>query len=251
VEGQWYVESGLRRGFAYSVFDYFANQKFNMIYVQKIPDWEVKLRRNYLQALKAPTNKRSRDELLEMKKEKRDIKARIREEDKKRMDAIGRESVPLRCLRVMSNVGRRFVTAVDADPLAVLCPFNDEEIYIAKKCMLNKLSRPPNYYDFYDKQAEDKSNVSGGNAATNSNQQFSVVACSSDRKHHHRRLETIVRLLQSSGQEGRAVEPRTARKLDARHRSLLLLRQHSVLLQPARLQTREERLPCWGEGAAQ
>lgn len=39
---------------------------------------------------------------------------------------------------------------MDSKPLNIVTPFNDQEITIAKTCILNNMSRPPNYYDFYD-----------------------------------------------------------------------------------------------------
>lgn len=42
------------------------------------------------------------------------------------------------------------ILVVDVKPMQIICPFTDEEIFIAKMCKLNKLSRPPNYYNFYD-----------------------------------------------------------------------------------------------------
>lgn len=41
----------------------------------------------------------------------------------------------------------------------VFSPFSAEEIYIAKKCLLNRLSKPPNY-DLPEIRGDDKSVVS-------------------------------------------------------------------------------------------
>jgi len=42
--------------------------------------------------------------------------------------------------------------------LNYLCPFTEKEIYIAKKCILNKLNMPPNY-DLPDLKGDDVKSV--------------------------------------------------------------------------------------------
>jgi len=101
-----YVDSHLQPGFAYSIFDCFTNGKFNMVYVQKIPDWEIKMRREYLEALKETTNRKTRDQILEIKKKRKDLRARIKDEDKKRTDLIMKDPLSYRLFKIMSNVSR-------------------------------------------------------------------------------------------------------------------------------------------------
>jgi hypothetical protein len=169
-EDPQYVESHIKAGYAYSIFDCFTNGKFNMVYVQKIPDWEVKMRKEYLEALKETTNRKSKDQILEIKRKRRDLRTKIKDEDKKRLDLMNKDPVSYRIFKIMSN-------SVDQKPLAIICPFNEEEIYTAKKCLVNKIGRPPNYYDFYDEKKDDKSAVStgGGAAAGNASNQQAIV----------------------------------------------------------------------------
>lgn len=51
--------------------------------------------------------------------------------------------------------------------LNFISPFSAKEIYIAKKCMLNKLTKPPNYDLPELKGGDDKSVVSQSVAKTN------------------------------------------------------------------------------------
>lgn len=197
-EDPHYVDSHLKTGYAYSIFDCFTNNKFNMVYVQKIPDWEVKMRREYLEALKETTNRKTKDQILEIKRKRRDFRTRIREEDKKRLDLMNKDPVSYRIFKIMSN-------AVDQKPMAVICPFNDEEIYTAKKCLVNKIGRPPNYYDFYDEKRDDKSAISGGGGATAgnaSNQQALVRSLYQDRKFDYLGLETTNKLFEVAKPQG-------------------------------------------------
>ena len=140
-----------------------------MVYVQKIPDWEVKMRREYLEALKETTNKKTREQIVEIKKKRRDLKTLIKDEDKKRLDFISKEPISYRLFKVLSNV-------VDEKPISIMCPFTDEEIYTAKKCLVNKIVKPPNYYDFYDEKKDEKQGISQASAAGSvSNQQTAVA----------------------------------------------------------------------------
>lgn len=168
-----YVESNIQTGYAYSIFDCFSNNRFNMVYVEKIPDWEIKMRREYLEALKEPTNRKLKEQILEIKRKRKDLRTRIKEEDKKRIDLINKEPVNYRIFKIMSN-------SVDQKQLAVICPFNEEEIYTAKKCSANRISRPPNYYDFYDEKKDDKSALStaGAPAGGNLSNQQAIVSSS-------------------------------------------------------------------------
>ena len=49
--------------------------------------------------------------------------------------------------------------AIGTKPINVYCPFSALEIYIAKKCIANKLSKPPNY-DVPEIRGDDKSVIS-------------------------------------------------------------------------------------------
>jgi hypothetical protein len=192
-----YVHSHLQTGYAYSIFDCFTNNKFNMVYVQKIPDWEVKMRREYLEALKETTNRKTKDQILEIKRKRRDLRTRIKEEDKKRLDLMNKDPLSYRIFKIMSN-------AVDQQPMAIICPFNEEEIYTAKKCQANKIGRPPNYYDFYDEKRDDRSAVSGGGptAGNASNQQAIVEQPHPDRELHRLGFETFDEFFQVAESQG-------------------------------------------------
>ena len=41
----------------------------------------------------------------------------------------------------------------------IVCPFDNDDISLAKKCIMNKLSKPPNY-DMYDLRIDDSKSVS-------------------------------------------------------------------------------------------
>lgn len=147
-------------GIAYSIGDYFQNDTFNMIYVKKISDYEIKLRSECLNSLRITTHKLSKDQILEIKRNRRDLKMKIKEEEKKRIDLMTKTPIQYKFFRVFSGM-------FNSPDLSVVSPFNQEEIFLAKKCILNKINKPPNYYDFYDVRVEERSVASGDRAHSN------------------------------------------------------------------------------------
>jgi len=60
------------------------------------------------------------------------------------------------------------MTNVERVPLLnIFCPFNNSEIDIAKTCMLNKLTKPPNY-ELPEIRDDGKSNISASKAVEES-----------------------------------------------------------------------------------
>ncbi len=83
-------------------------------------------------------HKMSKEEKLEHRRRKKELRERISEEDKNRIELITKPPVQYRLYRLKSNVARTPL-------LNIYCPYSNDEIVIAKKCILNRLSKPPNY----------------------------------------------------------------------------------------------------------
>lgn len=147
-------------GVAYTISDYFQNDQFNMVFVQKISDYEIKLRTECLNSLKITTHKLSKDQIVEIKKNRRELKIKIKEEEKKRVELMTRPPIQYKFFRVFSGM-------FNSPNLSVVSPFSPNEIFLAKKCIINKLNKPPNYYDFYDVKIEERSTMSGGGHSNN------------------------------------------------------------------------------------
>ena len=96
-------------------------------------------------------NKLSKDEKLEHRKLKKELKEKIGDEDKKRSEMISKPAIQYRFLKIKSSIGR-------IPSISINSPFKPEDILLAKKCTLNKLSRPPNY-DQYDIKVDDNKSV--------------------------------------------------------------------------------------------
>ncbi len=56
-----------------------------MVYVQKLSDYEIKLRQDYLALSKTQMNKMSREEKLDYRRQKKEIREKIGEQENKRI----------------------------------------------------------------------------------------------------------------------------------------------------------------------
>ncbi|CAD8164435.1 unnamed protein product [Paramecium pentaurelia] len=145
--------TNLNTCFSYSIVEQFQNENgFNMVYAQKRSDRELRLRQEYFDLCKTPMNKMTKEEKLELRRRKKEIKEKLQDDDKKRISLISQQPVKHRYLRLKSDVQGK-------DPVIVFSPLAADEIYIAKKCIANKLNKPPNY-DIPEIKGDDKSVVS-------------------------------------------------------------------------------------------
>lgn len=124
--------------FAYSVVESFFNENFNMIFVQKRSDTEIRLRQDYFEMSKISMHKMSKDDKLEYRRKKKEIREKIQDEDRKRIEFITKPPIQYRFFRLRAGCAR-------LPRISILNTFNAEEIAIARLCILNRLSKPPNY----------------------------------------------------------------------------------------------------------
>ena len=75
-------------GFAYSIIESFYNENFNMVYTKERSEKEMQLREEFFGMLKTNIHKMTREEKLEFRKRKKEIREMLHEEDKKRLELI-------------------------------------------------------------------------------------------------------------------------------------------------------------------
>lgn len=124
---------GVQRGVCYPVIEAFSNEGFNMVYVQKRSLKEARLKAEYTDLTKQPLTSKTIDEKKEHRRRKKDLKEKLTAEEIKRNELIHKPALPYRIFKLLSLA------------LNVHCEFSTEEIGIAKKCIANQLSKPPNY----------------------------------------------------------------------------------------------------------
>ncbi|KAL4452822.1 hypothetical protein ABPG74_002387 [Tetrahymena malaccensis] len=147
------IPTNVISGFAYPLIECFYNDTFNMVYVQKRTDKEIKLRQEYIELSNQSINKMSKEEKIEHRKKKKDIRDKIGDEDKKRIELITRPPIQYKYFRLKSGAGK-------VPQISILTPFSNDEILIAKTCIVNKLNKPPNYQDGAEIRDDGKSIVS-------------------------------------------------------------------------------------------
>lgn len=139
---------GLRENFFYSVTDFFENEGFNMEYVRKIDVKEINLRKKYLTLLKNKPEYVSKEDIKRIKNLRKELRLKIKELEKKRADLLQKKVF-------YKLVGYKSHLKGAESPGVGL--FNTKEILIARICKLNGLRHPPNYKDFLELGAKDKS----------------------------------------------------------------------------------------------
>jgi hypothetical protein len=116
-------------GFSYSIIESFYNDHFNMVYTQKRSDKEIKLRQDYYNLAKMNLTKMTKEEKLDIRRQKKEIKEKLNDEEKKRIELITKPPIKHKLFRVKSAVGKVPI-------INVIAPFTLLEIYLAKKCMV-------------------------------------------------------------------------------------------------------------------
>ena len=77
-----------------------------MVYVQKRSDRELRLRQEYFEICKANIHKMSKEEKLEHRRRKKELKEKLGEEDHKRIEAMTKPAHNHKLLRIKSNFQR-------------------------------------------------------------------------------------------------------------------------------------------------
>lgn len=76
-----------------------------MVYVQKRSDREMRLRQEYFDICKANIHKMNKEEKLEHRKRKKEIREKLNEDDKKRIELITKPPIPHKFYKLHTNVG--------------------------------------------------------------------------------------------------------------------------------------------------
>ncbi|KAM3133078.1 hypothetical protein pb186bvf_014795 [Paramecium bursaria] len=146
-------KTNLHTCFSYSVLELFQNDNgFNMYFAQKRTDRELRMRQEYIELCKTPMTKMTKEEKLEYRRKRKELKEKMSEDEMKRRSQQSQQPVKHKFLKLKSDVQ-------GSDPVSIFCPFAADEIYIAKKCIVNKLNRPPNY-ELPEIRGDDKSVIS-------------------------------------------------------------------------------------------
>jgi hypothetical protein len=129
-------------GYCYCLGDYLDSENFNMVFSQEKSQKEMLLKHEYNELAKLTLTNKTREEKLEYRRRKKELKEKLAAEEKKRLELIGRPAQRQHFLKLLGAV-------------KLECEYGEKEILLAKKCLLNKLTQPPNYDVPLEKEEKD------------------------------------------------------------------------------------------------
>lgn len=141
-------------GFLYSIHELFENEGLNMQNVKKIGEEEIILRKRYADLLMTKTQFMAKDDIIKLKKARRDLRMRVKELENANKEKMNRNVSKTKLLAINSGI-------FTYDKLNINSRYTAKEIRIAKTCIINKLDAPPNYFNFYEIKLEEGSVISG------------------------------------------------------------------------------------------
>ena len=141
LKGKLFIDNKIEiiYNFAYSINDFFFNGTFNMSRLKAL-DFED-LKRN-LKANNVVFKQLNKEEKREYIKQRKILKAKQLDIKNKRIEELQNEGKPFLIIKIKNNsFGQYKINSV--------LKYNEEEIYMAKKCLLNNWKYPPP--DFFSK----------------------------------------------------------------------------------------------------
>ena len=151
IKGKLFLENqiDILFNFAYSINDYFSNGHFNMQRL-KVLDFED-LKRN-LKANNVIFKQLSQIEKREFFNRRKILKAKQLEIKNHRIQEIQKEGKPFLIIKIKSECKNKY--KIDSG-----MPFSEDDIYMAKKCILNNWNYPPpEFFNKYFRKYEINNN---------------------------------------------------------------------------------------------
>ena len=104
------------------------------------------LKQEYNEMCKISLSNKTREEKLEYRRKKKELKEKLGVEEKKRLEQLSKAATQYHFLKLLGS-------------LQLECEYGEKEILLAKKCLLNKLSQPPNYDIPLEKEEKDSKSM--------------------------------------------------------------------------------------------
>ena len=144
----------IKSGMLFTVDELFENGNFNMQYVKKISEEEIILRKRYAKMLKTKTQFMNKEDIIKMKKSRRDLRMRIKDLENHTKERLSKNSNTVKLMSIFSGLFKE-------KKFNLKTKYNHKEVKIAQTCIMNNLEAPPNYHSFNDMKLEEGSVISG------------------------------------------------------------------------------------------
>jgi len=139
---------------SYSLEEFFENGEFNLAFARDFTEEELIIHRKYEQSLNVKTHFMNKEDIIKLKKQRRDLRLKLKEIEKRKQDFISQLNKSLNLVSVRAGPG--------VDEVSPFGPsFSSKEIKIAKTCINMGIPRPPNFIDLNELKWEEGSIVSG------------------------------------------------------------------------------------------
>lgn len=139
---------------SYSLEEFFESGDFNLAFARDFTEEELIIHRKYEQSLSVKTHFMNKEDIIKLKKQRRDLRLKLKEIEKRKQDFVAKLNRTLSLVSVRAGPGVEELTAYGPT-------FSPKEIRIAKTCIQLGIPRPPNYIDLNELKWEEGSMVSG------------------------------------------------------------------------------------------
>lgn len=139
---------------SYSLEEFFENGEFNLAFARDFTEEELIIHRKYEQSLSVKTHFMNKEDIIKLKKQRRDLRLKLKEIEKRKQEFVAKLNKALNLVSIRAGPGVEEMTAYGTT-------FSSKEIKIAKTCIKLGIPRPPNYIDLNELKWEEGSMVSG------------------------------------------------------------------------------------------
>ena len=138
---------------AYNVTEFFENGDFNLGFARDFTEEEYIVHRKYEENLAIKTHFMNKEDIIKLKKARRELRLKLKEIERRKMELISRSNKSMK----LAAIGTKLVPTPDINTTH---SYTNKEIQIAKTCIKHDLTKPPNFIDINDLRWEEGSMVS-------------------------------------------------------------------------------------------
>lgn len=140
--------------YSFDVSEFFKNGDFNLAFARDFTEEEFIIHRKYEQMLNVKTHFMNKEDIIKLKKQRRDLRFKLKEIEKRKIEFISKSNKTLNLVSLsggpeldgMINLGQSYTS---------------KEVKIAKTCIKYDMSKPPNFIDINDLRWDESSMISG------------------------------------------------------------------------------------------
>jgi len=138
---------------AYNISEFFENKDFNLGLARDFTEEEYIVHRKYEENLAIKTHFMNKEDIIKLKKTRRELRLKLKEIERRKMELIMRSNKSMK----LAAVGTKLFPMPELNSAHT---YTNKEIQIAKTCIKHNLCKPPNFIDINDLRWEEGSMLS-------------------------------------------------------------------------------------------